>query len=112
MTDLSMTMELRRYISDNLTFYYANSSNFAFQECLANCIDQKYDATMTHASYPNHNSYLKSSDFCIVYNKLLKSCQSEKKLILDESYPDLCELLIQNGQKCMVIIIIYCRFEF
>ena len=82
----------------------------SFQECLANCIDQKYDARMTHASYPNHNSYHKSSDFCIVYNKLLKSCQSEKKLILDESYPDLCELLIQNGQKCMVII--YCRFEF
>ena len=73
---------------------------FFTQECLANCIDQSYDVKITSAAYPNHLVFIESSEFCIIYNKLLKSCQTEKKITLEEQYPNMCKILQQNGTNC------------
>ena len=69
---------------------------------MANCVDHKYDVRLTTASYPNFRAFVNGPEFCIVYNKLVKSCQSEKRITLQENYPDLCEHLVQNGTNCKV----------
>ena len=61
--------------------------------CLANCIDQKYDVRVTSAAYANKLAFVQSPEFCLVYEKLLKSCQSEKRFTLEETYSDICSLL-------------------
>ena len=71
-----------------------------FKECLANCIDQAYDVKITSASYPNHLAFIESSEFCIIYDKLLKACQMEKYFTLEERYPNICEILVENGTNC------------
>ena len=77
---------------------------------MANCVDQKYDVKLTTASYPNFRAFINGPDFCIVYNKLLKSCQSEKRFTLQDYYPDLCENLVQNGTNCKVFDSIFCMY--
>ena len=64
--------------------------------CLANCIDQQYDVRVTSASYANKLAFLQSPEFCLVYEKLLKSCQTEKRFTLEESYSDICSLLASS----------------
>ena len=61
--------------------------------CLANCIDQKYDVRVTSAAYANKLAFIHSPAFCLVYEKVLKSCQTEKRFTLEENYPDICSLL-------------------
>ena len=63
------------------------------EPCLANCMDQKYDVRVTSAAYANKLAFVQSPEFCLVYEKLLKSCQSEKRFTLEESYSDICSLL-------------------
>ena len=70
--------------------------------CLANCIDQKYDVRVTSAAYANKLAFVQSPEFCLVYEKVLKSCQTEKKFTLEENYPDICSLL--TNSSCMKVI--------
>ena len=65
--------------------------------CLANCIDQKYDVRVTSAAYANKLAYVQSPEFCQVYDKVMKSCQTEKKFTLEESYPNICSLLMNSS---------------
>ena len=61
--------------------------------CLANCIDQKYDVRVTSAAYANKLAFVQSPEFYLVYEKVFKSCQTEKRFTLEENYPDICSLL-------------------
>ena len=70
--------------------------------CLANCIDQKYDVRVTSAAYANILAFVQSPEFCLVYEKLLKSCQNEKRFTLEERYSDICSLL--TNSSCMKVI--------
>ena len=45
-------------------------------------------------------AFIESSEFCIIYDKLLKVCQTEQSVTLEEHYPNICKILVQNGTDC------------
>ena len=85
--------DLLNVMGDNRTVF----DNGMEMVCLANCIDQKYDAKVTSATYPNRRAFIQSSEFCLVHDKLVKSCQNEKRITLEEIYPNLCNLLADSN---------------
>ena len=104
MTNLKQTMGDTRSIMDRgvkkvcrfnisiITLYFTHIYAVC-QTCLAACEDQKYRVLVTQATYPNLQSFVKSEDFCMVYNKLKKACGNDHRKSLTERYPDLCPVL-------------------
>ena len=90
---ISCMNDLLNVMGDNRTVF----DNGMEMVCLANCIDQKYDAKVTSATYPNRRAFIQSSEFCLVHDKLVKSCQNEKRITLEEIYPNLCNLLADSN---------------
>ena len=90
--------ELLDLIGDNRTVL----DNGIEKVCLANCIDQKYDVKVTSSTYPNKQSFVQSKEFCLVYEKILKSCQTEKRITLEEQYPNICKLL--TDENCTKVL--------
>ena len=90
---ISCMNDLLDVMGDNRTVY----DNGMEMVCLANCIDQKYDVKVTAATYPNKQAFIQSSEFCLVHDKLVKSCQNEKRFTLEEVYPNMCNLLADSN---------------
>ena len=90
---ISCMKDLLDVMGDNRTVF----DNGMEMVCLANCIDQKYDVKVTSATYPNKHTFIHSSEFCLVHDKLVKSCQNEKRITLEEIYPNLCNLLADSN---------------
>ena len=64
-------------------------------KCLEACEDQQNHVAVTTSRLPNRQTMLKWSDFCIVMEKLSKSCTHVwKRIDLDRHYPFLCPLLL------------------
>ena len=64
-------------------------------KCLEACQDQQNEVAVTTSRLPNRQTMLKWSDFCIVMEKLKKSCNHVwKRIDLDRQYPSLCSLLL------------------
>lgn len=64
-----------------------------FQPCLSACIDQQYKVLVSQATYPNEDTFIYTSNFCYLLNKLSRSCSIEKRTSLDLKYPGLCDLI-------------------
>ena len=63
--------------------------------CLEACEDQQNEVAITTSKLPNRQTMLKWPDFCIVMQKLQKSCTHiSKRIELDTEYPTLCPLLL------------------
>ena len=66
-------------------------------KCLEACEDQQNEVAVTSSRLPNRQTMLKWSDFCIVMQKLRKSCVHVwKRIDLDRQYPSLCSLLLKK----------------
>ena len=69
-------------------------------KCLEACQDQQNEVAVTTSRLPNRQTMLKWSDFCIVMEKLKKSCNHVwKRIDLDRQYPSLCSLLLVKLNK-------------
>jgi len=66
------------------------------QPCLAACEDQTLKILASQASYPNHESFSKTDIFCHLLKKLLRSCNGDRRTILDQKQPNLCSSLIEK----------------
>ncbi len=63
------------------------------KECLVACHDQTHQFVTTAASYPNINSFYLGEDYCLVLEKLKRSCKTEHRITLGMKYPALCPLI-------------------
>ena len=65
--------------------------------CLAACEDQQNNVAMTTSRLPNRQTMLEWPDFCVVLQKIERSCrQPWKRVDLDKAYPSLCNTLIKK----------------
>ena len=72
-----------------------NKGEKRMAKCLEACEDQQNEVAVTSSRLPNRQTMLKWSDFCIVMEKLKKSCVHVwKRIDLDRQYPYLCSLLL------------------
>ncbi len=69
------------------------------KECLATCEDQSHQFLVTTSAYPNEQSFFFGEDFCLVFDKLKKSCYNEKRFSLSLSYPKLCPSIEEAGSN-------------
>ena len=59
--------------------------------CYARCNDQTFTTSVSTSNYPNLQTFpYFGFDFCLVMQKIARSCQSIKKLALEDKYPGIC----------------------
>eukprot|EP00094_Tigriopus_californicus_P006437 TCALIF_06199-PA protein Name:"Protein of unknown function" AED:0.31 eAED:0.34 QI:0/0/0/0.33/1/1/3/0/625 len=70
------------------------------KKCLASCQDQQNQIAVTTSKLPNRQTFVERPEFCILTEKLQRSCSTQwKKLELDLQYPKLCDLLDSLKQQ-------------
>ena len=77
--------------------------NSETKECLANCKDQQHSFLLSQAVFPNTFSFHKLHEFCIVFDKMIRSCDGDRRDSLAESQPKLCPLMeeaLDNNHTC------------
>ena len=69
--------------------------------CLAACEDQVNLVTETSSSFPNAETFHRREEFCLIINKLLRTCSTVKAAALTDKFPFICQHLkmIRNNQK-------------
>ncbi len=71
------------------------------KECLVACHDQTHQLLTTSAAYPNQESFHLGDDYCLVLNKLRRSCKTEHRITLNMKYPELCSIVKDTfGMTC------------
>ena len=59
--------------------------------CYARCNDQTYATSVSTSNYPNLQTFpYFGFDFCLVMQKIARSCQGIKKSALEDKYPGIC----------------------
>jgi len=48
----------------------------------------------TNAAYPNEESFFNTNIFCFLVKKLIRSCNGDRRTILDKKHPKLCKSLV------------------
>ena len=66
------------------------------QRCRAACEDQINSMFITTSSYPNRETFQHQEEFCIITDRLISKCSSDKRRPLEKKYPRLCPAL-QSG---------------
>ena len=70
-------------------------SNGKKMKCYARCIDQTFTSSLSTSKYPNLNAFpYYGYDFCMVMQKIVKSCGTIKKDALEEKYQGICSHFI------------------
>ena len=65
------------------TYFNANS-----------CWCQVNAVSVTSSHFPNHKTFVKRDEFCILVNKLVKSCSKPAKYyVLVKFYPKICDFI-------------------
>ena len=69
--------------------------------CLAACEDQVNLVTETSSSFPNSETFHRREEFCLIVNKLLRTCSTKKSAALTDKFPYICQhlSLIQNKER-------------
>ena len=73
------------------------------KECLASCEDQQHSFLLSQAVFPNKPSFHKLPEFCVVFDKLVRSCFGDRRDVLALAQPRLCPLIIEavnNRSSC------------
>ena len=60
------------------------------QRCRAACEDQINSMFITTSKYPNRETFQHQEEFCIITNRLISKCNSDKRKPLMKKYPRLC----------------------
>ena len=68
--------------------------------CLASCIEQTFESSLSYSNYPNKNIFLHSIESCFVLKKIEKLCQDNRKDIIEETYPGICEVPMPTNLDC------------
>ena len=62
--------------------------------CLAACQDQVNAVSVTSSNFPNRETFVEREEFCLLVEKLIRTCKSVGKYyVLSKFYPNLCLLL-------------------
>eukprot|EP00093_Oithona_nana_P005762 05762.XXX_302077_297100_1 [CDS] Oithona nana genome sequencing. len=67
--------------------------------CLAACEDQKNSVSITTSRNFNREIFTRRPEFCLLYEKLQKTCHSWKREALTEKYPDLCSTIREVNES-------------
>ena len=69
--------------------------------CLAACEDQVNLVTETSSSFPNSETFHRREEFCLIVNKLIRTCSTKKSAALTDKFPYICQHLsmIQNKER-------------
>ena len=54
---------------------------------------------MTTSRLPNRETFLEWNEFCLVLQKLIRTCQGWKRPLLDDHYPHLCAVILELPQN-------------
>ena len=49
--------------------------------------------SVTSSNYPNRETFVHRDDFCILVEKLIKTCKRKKHYVLQKYYPDMCDYI-------------------
>ena len=60
-------------------------------KCLSGCEDQINSVSVTSSSFPNEGTLVRREEFCLAVLKLVKTCNSAKRVLLEVSYPSYIE---------------------
>ena len=55
-------------------------------KCLSGCEDQINSVSVTSSSFPNEGTLVRREEFCLAVLKLVKTCNSAKRVLLEVSY--------------------------
>ena len=55
-------------------------------KCLSGCEDQINSVSVTSSSFPNEGTLVRREEFCLTVLKLVKTCNSAKRVLLEVSY--------------------------
>ena len=61
--------------------------------CLAACEDQVNLVTETSSTFPNAETFHRREEFCLIVNKLLRTCSTMKAAALTDKFPFICQHL-------------------
>ena len=67
------------------------------QRCRAACEDQINSMFITTSNYPNRETFQHQEEFCIITNRLISKCLSDKRRPLERKYPELCSTVQPLG---------------
>ena len=70
-----------------------SSGSPVLKPCLAACQDQLNLVTETSSSFPNSQTFHRREEFCLVVQKLVRTCSTVKAAALTDAYPTICEYL-------------------
>lgn len=73
------------------------------KECLNNCKNQQYSFLLSQAVFPNKFTFHKLPQFCVIFEKLIRSCSGDRQYSLNEAQPRLCPLIeeaLDNQYHC------------
>ena len=54
---------------------------------------------VTTSVFPNLNTFMHGPEFCVLFRKLVSTCQSHKRATLTKRYPKLCQILEDNPKQ-------------
>jgi len=71
--------------------------------CLAACEDQTNLVSVTSSSFPNRETFVRRDEFCLVMEKLKRTCNSVKYEMVKSKFPRLCQSIqeVQNVSLAM-----------
>ena len=81
--------------------------------CYARCNDQTFStSSISTSQYPNLQSFpYFGFDFCLVMQKIARSCQSIKKLALEDKYPGICTHFNQMDMELKTMLCGYWDYD-
>ena len=56
-------------------------------------IIQVNSVSVTSSNFPNRETFVHREDFCILVEKLIKTCQRNKYFVLHQYYPEMCNYI-------------------
>ena len=54
---------------------------------------QVNSVSVSSSNFPNRETFIKRDDFCILVNKLIKTCTRNKYYVLQKYYPEICNYI-------------------
>ena len=58
-----------------------------------NIFYQVNSVSVSSSNFPNRETFIKRDDFCILVNKLIKTCTRKKFYVLRKYYPQICNYI-------------------
>lgn len=66
---------------------------FSQKKYAFNIFPQVNSVSVSSSNFPNRETFIKRDDFCILVNKLIKTCTRKKFYVLQKYYPEICKYI-------------------